>query len=83
MNKLSKIFLSIIIILVIALILSIYFCFKIANDRRIVKEQLHDVNDYICEVMRAIENKGLQNLKQEDGTFILVERENPIEEVID
>ena len=83
MNKLSKIFLSIIIILVIALILSIYFCFKIANDRRIVKEQLHDVNDYICEVMRAIENKGLQNLKQEDGTFILAEREYPIEEVID
>lgn len=77
MNKSSKIFLVIVIILIIPLVTSIYFCFKYAYNTQVTF-------DYLIEVMKAIENKGLKLEKQEDSTtLVLVEREGKIEESID
>ena len=76
MNKLNKILIFIIILLVISLITSIFFCFKYIN-------LTLTNNGHLTEVIKAIENKGLEAQKQNDGSIILVERENPVERVID
>lgn len=68
MNKLNKIFLVLIIVLVIALLFSIFFCIHYVNATL-------TSNTHLCEVMKAIENKGFVTEMQEDGSIILVEGE--------
>ncbi len=76
MNKLNKILIFIIILLAISLVTSIFFCFKYRN-------LTLTNNSHLTEVTKAIENKGLEAQRQNDGSIILIERENPVERSID
>lgn len=74
MNKLSKIFLVVIIILVIALGIMTYLYVQYRNSNIKAVEELYKTTS-------AIENTGLELERQEDNTYILVEREIPVERV--
>ena len=69
MNKLSKIFLAIIILL-IALGTSLYFLKTWFNHYLYVTEDLYFT-------MEAIENENLRRQMQEDGTYKLVDKDTP------
>lgn len=69
MNKLNKIFLSIIIILIIALGTVTYFCIKNLNTTLSSNETL-----YLT--VKAVNDAGFSILANEDGSFRLVERTN-------
>lgn len=72
MNRLSKIFLVIIIILVIALGISIHFCMEnLDSALRAAKATFLR--------QQAITDAGLKCEIQEDGSYKLVERTEPIE----
>jgi len=70
MNKLSKIFLVIIIILVIALITSLYFL------RTWFNHYLYVAEDSYFQ-LKAIEDEHLRLQMQEDGTYKLVDKDTP------
>lgn len=73
MNKLSKILLAIIILLVIALGVSIYYCFD-------YRDKMLESSSFLFELTKAVESKNLKAERQEDGSIILVERTTEIEE---
>ena len=66
MNRLSKIFLVIIIILVIALGIVSYFCTRFANG-------LLNSNEQLYYVVKAANDAGYSCEVQEDGSIKLVE----------
>lgn len=66
MNKLSKIFLVIIIILVIALIFGIRDCIQNFKIKQYSKQE-----DYFME--KAVKEAGFEFKKQDDGSVILAE----------
>lgn len=67
MNKLSKILLSIIIILVIALGIMTYFCIKNLNT-------ILSSNEDLYLVVKAVNDAGLDINVKEDGSYTLVEK---------
>lgn len=71
MNKISKIFLFIIIILIIALVISTYFAIKNLNDSLRCAEQLYLKT-------KAIDDAGFECEIQDDGSYTLVKRETPL-----
>ncbi len=71
MNRLSKILLFIIIILLIALGIMTYLYSEYKNSNEKAVLELHNAYS-------AIENSGFKIEKQENNTFILVEREIPV-----
>ena len=74
MNRLSKILLVIIIILIIALGIMTYLYFQYMNSNKKAVEELYKTD-------LAIENAGFKLERQEDHSYILVERETPVERV--
>ncbi len=76
MNKLSKIFLVIIIILIIALGIAVNSYIKMQNYSLQVAQELYRTT-------KAIEDAGLKCEVQDDNSIMLVKRETPIERTID
>lgn len=62
MNKLSKILLAIIILLVIALGVSIYYCFD-------YRDKMLESSSFLFELTKAVESKNLKAERQEDGSI--------------
>ena len=71
MNRLSKILIIIIIILVIAIGIMTYLYVQYMNSNKKAVEELHKTD-------LAIENAGFKVERQDDDTYILVERETPV-----
>lgn len=67
MNKLSKIFLIIIIILVIALGIMTYFC--IENRNRMFRS-----NETLWLIVKAVNDAGFDIENKEDGSSVLVKK---------
>lgn len=81
MNKLSKIFLIIIIVLTIALGAMTYLYFHVASLRDDLNNKLAYAGNWLYQVMVAIEDAGLEPKRQDDNTIVLVNRETPVERV--
>lgn len=74
MNKTSKIFLSITIILTIALVIMICVYFNTAKVRDDYLNMTLESSDLLVKTNLAIEDAGYRIQVQEDGSFKLVER---------
>lgn len=74
MNRTSKVFLIIIILLVIVIGVLIYFYMKTLDN-------LVFTSDMLTKYVKAIEDYGLEAQVQDDGWFVLVKRETPVERV--
>lgn len=81
MNKLSKIFLGIIIVLSIALIIITFLYVNAYNSSNKYLNDALYAADILFKANEAIYNAGLETKVQDDGTFKLVERVNEIERV--
>lgn len=81
MNKLSKIFLVIIITLVIALGIMVYLYFDVASSRDKYMNSNEKAVTELYKKTLAIEKAGLEVEVQEDGSFVLVKQKTPIERV--
>lgn len=69
MNKLNKILLVIIVFLVIALGISVFFCIKYYN-------LLLNSNEHLYFTTKAVNDKGFDIKMNEDGSCFLVEKNN-------
>ena len=81
MNKLSKFFLGIIIILTIALIIITFLYVNAYNLSNKYLRNALDAADMLVKANEAISDAGLEAKVQDDGTFKLVERVTEIERV--
>ena len=79
MNKLSKTFLVIIIVLVIALGVMTYLYLTANSLKNTYMASNEKAVNELYQKTVAIENAGLEAEMQEDGSFVLVERKTPIE----
>ncbi len=73
MNKLSKIFLAIIIVLVIVVIAMYIRMVKISKQNL---ENTLSSSEEIFKITSAVENAGFELEVQEDGSYLLVEKQN-------
>ncbi len=76
MNKINKIFLFIIIVLIISLVIAIYFCIQNLNNSLRCAEQLYLKT-------KAIDDAGLECKIQDDGSYVLVKREVPLKSEVE
>lgn len=83
MNKLSKIFLAIIIVLVIALGIMTYLYFDLSDFNNKLMGVYEKAVTELYNEAKAMENAELKFDRQEDGSYVVVKREHPIERVED